>query len=449
MKSNGADYSQCATGSGGGCMPPLPVLAARRALRVCTGSQQQAARGTQHPHGLTLIEVMITMAIFVVLAGFTIMAVREVVTSWSVGERRRVVFEKAAGCVDVMADDIRLALTQEPPGATDIKAKFIGDYDPATRQQRLMFVRSFESGPERAITFTAGDGIDNNSMLKPQSSDGTSVSPPVSSTKSDSEDFTGLKVGDFRALGGMAMVGYFVQNQNLYRVIHAPVPDSMSSQLKPGNAQILATDVLYLGFEYWSQVTDQWDEPPARSKLNGPEKMWDSTRAISVGALRNFRFHRGTDSAFDTEDDIFPQKVRITLTVDSTMPRCVYTKITDEMGPTEIGKLNVDSTKGFADGGDESSYLLIENEWLHYKSKTSEYFVIDRRGARGTNSTGHKADSVVRTGRSFRRVIYLPNYREDPTIAGPTAAQITASDQEWRARRDAQLGSNKKKRTAP
>src|SRR3954470_11102172 len=89
--------------------------------------------------GLTLVEVLVTMVIFVMLAGFAIMAVKEVVTSWSVGERRRVIFEKAAGCVDVMADDIRLALTQEPPGITDIKAKFIADFDPATRQQRLMF----------------------------------------------------------------------------------------------------------------------------------------------------------------------------------------------------------------------------------------------------------------------------------------------------------------------
>src|SRR6185295_16187599 len=127
MKSNGADPSPY----------PLP--------------QGEREYNSRRPlSGLTLVEVIVTMAIFIVLAAFTIMAVKEVVTSWAVGERRRVMFEKGAGCMDTIADDIRLALTQEPPGVTEIKAKFIGDYDPATRQQRLMFVRSFEAGPERA-----------------------------------------------------------------------------------------------------------------------------------------------------------------------------------------------------------------------------------------------------------------------------------------------------------
>jgi prepilin-type N-terminal cleavage/methylation domain-containing protein len=374
--------------------------------------------------GLTLVEVLITMVIFVILAGFTIMAVKEVVTQWAVGERRRVVYEKAAGCLDMMAEDIRLALTQEPVGVTEIRAKLIGDYDPVSRQQRLMFVRTFESGPERAITFNAGDGRDNAMLLKPQDDTSKIISEP--SAKSDSEDFTGLRVGDFKPLGGMALIGYFVQNRTLYRVIHAPVPDVMSSMLTTGNAQVLATDVLYMSFDYWSQDTEQWEEPPPKSKTGGPEKVWDSTRAISANSLNNFRYHRGSDSALDEEDDIFPRKIRVTLTTDSPMPRCVNTKLINEISEHDGGAMEVDSTRGFPDGGDETSYILVEDEWMHYKSKTADGFVIDKRGARGTIARAHKPDAVIRTGKTFRRIIYLPNYREDLT-----------SDEDWRARIEA------------
>ena len=381
-----------------------------------------------HPRsarGLTLVEVMVTMVIFVILATGTIMAIQEIVKQWSLGERRRVLHEKAAGVLDVIADDIRLAVTQEPTGVTELKAKLIGDIDLQTKQQRLMFVRSFESGPERAITFNAGDGITNEMRYRPQTDSPDTT--PAGPLKADGEDYTGLKVGDFKALGGMAMIGYFASNQTLYRVIRAPVPPSMSALLTPGNGQVLATDVLYLGFDYWSQNTRSWEEPKKNSTVGGPEKMWDSTRAITAAPLKNFSLHRGQDSAADMDDDVFPQMIRVTVTVDSSMPRCVYTKLDDGMGDNEIGNIYVASTRGFPDPGPES-FILIDDEWMHYKAKTEDSFEIDRRGARNTRAVGHKPQAVVRTGKTFRRIIYVPNWRED-----------LESDEAWRARKDAQF----------
>jgi len=401
--------------------------------RRCTAGFQPARvltipfrnQSRRRPRGLTLVEVMITMVIFVTLAASTILAVKEVVTQWSLGERRRVAYEKAAGCIDIVSSDIRLAMSHEPAGVTDIKAKFIADFDPETYQQRLMFVRTFESGPERAITFNAGDGIDNQMMFKSAASDGAQAPSPLNVM--DGSEFTGLKVGDFKALGGMAMIGYFVKDQILYRVIRAPVPDRMAALLQPQNGQILATDVLHLGFEYWGQYTQQWEEPPARSKIIGPERLWDSTRSLTVGPLKNFRMHRGEDSADDKDDDVFPEKVRLTITVDSPLPRCVFTKLTDDIGESSGGEILVDSTRSFPEGGDESSYILIDDEWMHFSKKTSESFFIDRRGARGTKAVGHAVNATIRIGKTFRRVVYLPNWRDDWSI-----------DADWRARKEAQ-----------
>ncbi len=259
--------------------------------------------------GLTLVEVLITMTIFIGLAAFTIMAVREVVAQWTQSERRRVLYENSSGCLETIADDIRLTLTQEPAGVSEIKARMIGDVDPETHNQRLMFVRTFETGPERALTFFAGNGQINNVQAKapgkaaPADSAQSDV-PPL--PKGGGDDFTGLKMGNYKALGGLAMVAYFTKNQTLYRVIHAPVPDEMTPLLTPENAQAIAPDVLYLGFEYWSQYTDTWEAPKAREKNNGPEYIWDSTRGLDTPLLRKFRLHRGADSLNDKDDDVFP-----------------------------------------------------------------------------------------------------------------------------------------------
>src|SRR5258706_287053 len=163
--------------------------------------------------GLTLVEVMVTLAIFVILAGFMFLAVQGVVTQLKLTEPRRVLYEKAAGVVDIVADDIGVALTREPAGVSEVKVKFIADIDtdsPNAFRQRLFFVRSFEGGAERAIVGNAGDGRANEMTFKPPSDENADNVPDK---KIDSDSYTGLKVGDFKALGGMAMVAYFVKDQ--------------------------------------------------------------------------------------------------------------------------------------------------------------------------------------------------------------------------------------------
>ncbi|MCY3020603.1 MAG: prepilin-type N-terminal cleavage/methylation domain-containing protein [Planctomycetota bacterium] len=383
-------------------------------------------RAVRQARGLTLVEVMITMVIFVVLAGFTVIAVREVVTQWTQSERRRVLYEKAAGVLDIMADDLRLAVTREPPGVTEVKARFIGDFEPGTKQQRLIFVRAFESGPERAVTFFAGDGARNDLLFKPGAKGEVQPNTALAGG-ADADEYNGMKVGDYKPLGGMAAVGYFAKNQTLYRAIHAPVPQALSPLLDPGKSQVLATDVLYLGFDYWSQDTQSWEAPTKSTKTTGAEKIWDSTRAIMQPPLDHFSLHRGVDSADDLEDDVFPEKVRITLTVDSPMPRCVFGRLLATIGEGEGGFVDVENTKGFNDGGEPDTFVLIDDEWLHYKKKTVTGFEIDQRGARSTMPKGHAAGAVVRTGKTFRRVVYVPGWREDLT-----------PDDEWRARKEAQ-----------
>src|ERR1019366_7584201 len=105
--------------------------------------------------------------------------------------------------------------------------------------------------------------------------------------------------------------GYFLaidpqtHERTLYRAVHAPVGGPMTAMMTPETAQVVASDILYLGFDYWSQNTDTWKDQASDSKVKGPEKIWDSTRGLRP--LNHFSLYRGTDSLNDPTDDVFPQ----------------------------------------------------------------------------------------------------------------------------------------------
>lgn len=378
--------------------------------------RKSAIRNPHSAIGLTLVEVMITLAIFVSLAAMTLWMMRALIDSWTTGERHRELYERASGALDHMAEDLSLALSQEPPGVAKAQVKFIGDYDAATGQQTVTFVRTFESGPERALTFFAGDGQPNALRFRTKEQMEDDDAPPPPAGVADADNYTGAKIGDYKALGGMAMIKYGVVDRVLYRQILAPVPDPLPKSLDAKTATPVIEDALYLGFDYWTQYSTGWIEGKTPRDTSGPSKVWDSTRGITALPLNAFILHRGepTDglSYNDPSDDVYPQKVRITLTVDSPMPRCTHTKTLDELS-TDDGMIFVGSTKGFPAGGTPDSYILIDNEWIHYKEKKDDRFVVDVRGARGTTRAEHDADAVVRVGKTFRRTVYLLGYKDD------------------------------------
>src|SRR5262249_16474885 len=116
-------------------------------------------------------------------------------------------------------------------------------------------------------------------------------------------------------------------------------------------------------------------------KNSGAQRIWDSTRGITGAPLNRFFLHRGSGgdstSLNDPDDDVFPRKIRVTVVVDSPMPRCVNTKLTDNIGDGD-SDIPVDEVKGFADGSadgsGEDSYILIDEEWIRYAKKDESGF---------------------------------------------------------------------------
>lgn len=364
------------------------------------------------PRGLTLVEVLITLVIFLFMAAMLLVIIQQTSQAWARGERDRVLHERAAGALDLLADDVSLAMGQDLTGVDAVRSKFIGDEREGNA--RLMFVRSFEAGPERALTMSAGDGVVSDLALRPLSDKQDGQPPPAPAGQPDGDSFTGTRLGDYRALGGMAAVAWFVSNQTLYRGIQSPVDGSLllTSVANPSTASPIAEDVLYFDIDYWHQATSSWNEQSRTSGKYGPEKVWDSTRGITASPLSEFILHRGAVSINDPEDDVFPAKVRVTLTVDSPMPRCVFTRLTALVGPSDE-RIPVQSARGFPPGDDADSFLLIGKEWIRYSRKAGDSFISAQRGARGTTAESHDEDSVVRVGRTFRRTIFVRCYRDD------------------------------------
>jgi type II secretory pathway component PulJ len=390
-------------------MKPGPVR--EKATLVPIRNPHSAIR---HPTGLTLVEVLVTITIFVFLALMMLMLVRQTVESWTKTERNRILYERAAGTLDRMSDDISLVAGADPPRVDQVLSKFIGDVDPSTGYPRLMFVRTFEAGPERALTLRAGEGEPSNLAYQAPSDDDRKA-PPKPAAASPTP-FDGKHVGDFQALGGLAMVGYFVQDQTLYRVIRSPVTAGMNFQglLTPDEATPVVEDVLFFDLGYWSQVSTTWEPQKPNSTVRGPERIWDSTRGYAQEPLSRFILHRDPISLNDPTDDVFPEKVRITLTVDSPMPRCLFTKLEEEAGAGD-GRIAVNSTKGFPAGGEPDSLILIDKEWIRYKEKKDDAFIVEAggRGVRGTFPGNHGPNAVVRAGKTFYRTVQVRNYRDD------------------------------------
>ncbi|GMV83746.1 MAG: hypothetical protein AMXMBFR7_49300 [Planctomycetota bacterium] len=366
--------------------------------------------------GLTLVELMITMAIFVFLALMLMLMLKETLRSWSRNESSRMLFERAGGAMDRIAADMTLAVSNEPDGIDEVRARFIGDIDPATGQQRLMFVRTFEAGPERALTLTAGDGRATQLRLRPQDED-DQAKPPAAAPPPGAPDrdiYRGKGVGDYMALGGLAQIAYFVDSETLYRGIRAPAIGKFTDLIRPAESTPMVEDCLYLGFDYWGQFTTTWKEQPPRSQIRGPEKIWDSTRGINAPPLNKFVLARAPDllSENDPSDDVFPRLVRITLTVDAALPGAIHTELVETVS-SDDGMLYVEHTEGFPDGGTSQSYLKIGNEWVRYKERREDAFVAEERGARNTIRADHLAGATIRVGRTFHRTVFIPGFRED------------------------------------
>jgi len=231
--------------------------------------------------------------------------------------------------------------------------------------------------------------------------------------------------------GGLQEVAYFLQGQKgeipglmtLYRATRSPVGGAGSLGAPTASAQFsnswiqqnaspITSGIIWFGLVCWSQHTRSWEEEKVLDGQglgrDGPtewaELWWDSTRARH-GA---FGLHRGASSANNPEDDVFPRRVRLVVTLardgDAADARLAgrINASTRLVRITNVEALDPDDVR--------SRYLRIGNEWMEVLSVSGSELTV-ARGVRSSGAVRHENGEPVLIGRTFVHDIEIPASR--------------------------------------
>jgi hypothetical protein len=315
---------------------------------------------------------------------------------WRVSEAGRQMYTKADAVMDVMDEDIGSAFTIEPSGTDSIMAFMVcerlGDNTPM-----LYFTRTIEAGPERRYLANAGEG-------GPQGG-----------------DFNGSNVGNLRTLGGLMEVVYFwdAKGERLMRAFNAP-PTRRLHVDRAALAHPVAEGVIFFDLRFWDRWTTSWEgADPYRwnrsTDMAVALSVWDSTRDSPretddpLMALRNYYV---LGSFNDPGDDVFPEKIRMTIVVDSDQRVRPMQLLRDAVSESE-GLIRLDSGAGIPGPKDPFPFVYADGEWMKVTEKMDRGVIKVKRGARGTAAVPHKSRAEFRIGETFVREFFLPGFRRD------------------------------------
>ncbi len=348
--------------------------------------------------GMTLVELLAAMAIFLGLAGMILQVLGGGLDLWSTGERTRDESEQGAVLLDRVASELRHAVSCDG-GDGEPRVKMLcdfialdadGDQSRDFRAQRLLFVRwLFE------------------------------------------ERTTPAKQRDANATEGLTEVAFVPQpdprpgyegRMVLWRALKSPIGGKGSlfqlalqdqGGLEGAALEPLAENVLWFGVEF---VDDSVTDVSADPESGGPLLLWDSTRALlpQGEGFAGFRHARGKVSLADPDDDLFPEAVRLALVV---MPPPGETPVAETLGEIPAGngvsRVEIKNGRYLHKLGATARRLKIGHEWVEAAESDGTSLLLVKRGLLGTAATLHPAGSKVLVGRRFERLVPLPAARFD------------------------------------
>lgn len=372
--------------------------------------------------GFTLIELITAVAIFAVLATMLFQIVRGALDIWSLGEGTRESIEKTSSVLDAIAADLRMTAAEQPPsmgGAAAAPVRFLadwgtydfdGDGQEESSIQRLRFARACPEERTDERIRAAGDSAGGRAA------------------------FNDALVSTRRAAapGGLAEVAWATVRPStkgadpalltVVRAFQTPIGLEDGWLSPPGTAVLddpqhwlkngvqVADNVLYLGCEFWWRDTRGWDEPV--DSATGPLIAWDSTRALLATGKEShpFLLALGPDSLTLPDDDVFPRRVKVTLTIARDADLQVESRLADEL-PESAKTLRATSTAIFKASAPHK-FVKIEGEWLAWTEVRGGDVVV-QRGARGTAPASHAAGARIHVGETVERIVEIPVFRED------------------------------------
>ncbi len=375
--------------------------------------------------GMTLIELVIAMSIFLFLGMALVGMFRSGLAAWSTGERKREVLENAQTVVEQITSDLKSVYTTtgvSPP----VNVRFIADVDPSTGLPRLRFVRTIRGEVQAYLLRDAGKLIQRTGLID------------------ENNDFSEAYKGSLMPTGGLCEVAYVLARDNssssgtskdggyvLYRGIRSPIGDPAGSVFNDSNMATdavrsgmkpFARNVLYMGFLFWTQHSNTWSPRHytrtyivSEEQKSGPMLYWDSTRGYlpAPDEPEDYEFFTYRGTLNDPSDDIFPSRVKVTVVLreggnaapKSTLASSMSAGGEDSLKLVDASMFPEDKSEGFC-------FVLVDDEWIEYTERSGRWLSGLRRGARHTRARTHKKGAVVETGHTVAFTATLPSYRE-------------------------------------
>ncbi len=382
--------------------------------------------------GLTLVELLAAMAIFLGLAGMVLQVLGGGLDLWNNGERGRDESEQAAALLDRLGNELRHAASVDG-GDGEPRVKFYcdmitldadGDSTRDFQAQRLVFVRQLVEERAHPQLRRAGIDIANGGNAADDRVPGVAGAVPYVGSI-DSPD------ARFFATEGLVEEALVPQpdprpgyegRMVLWRALMSPPggPDSLFAQaladdggLARAPLEPLAENVLLFSLAF---IDDTVRDLAAGPDAGGPLALWDSTRGLLPAGegFSGFRHGRGPTSRALADDDVFPSAVRITLVVAPPPGESPSAELASDV-PASTGTLRVDVQNGryLKKLGTDARVLKLGQEWVEVAESDGSTLLLTRRGLYGTAPSIHLAGTKVLTGRRFERTIALSCGRGD------------------------------------
>jgi prepilin-type N-terminal cleavage/methylation domain-containing protein len=374
------------------------------------------------PNGFTLIELLIAMTIFMFLGMALISLLRSGLRTWRAGEERGETLEIAQAVLGQISSDLDSIYT-EVSDYGPVRVKLIADYYDTSRHNalpRLRFVRTTSGELQKYLRREAGTRLGASDAID------------------EHDDFEEARGGGLKATGGLCEVAYALMLKDpsgnsgdlvLCRSIHSPIGNGGSlfddGNLTSRNLTPLSDRVLYFGFRFWTQYTNNWSTAyytktylfDRDNEKSGPKVFWDSTRGTyrpgEQDSSRKYQFlmYRGTPH--DASDDIFPSLIKIILVVKESGQTAAITTLARNVEATSTDIYLTDGSRFPRTKDDGFCYVCIEGEWIKYRERRRNTLTGIRRGVRGTKAMRHRSGARAETGRTFSMVIKPPSFREN------------------------------------
>lgn len=348
--------------------------------------------------GMTLVELLVAFVILLMLVAALVTLTTRSLETWTQGEARKDVYERAQVVLDLLSADLRNMYAENEwytNGMQPLPAPALQcDLDKNNRP-RIRFVRDGNPAVMRAPVGNPP------TIIAPNYYGPTwEIAYVMHPEPSQNVLYRGIRGFDRRKTGTlMNPVEYSSITDALFTT---PIGDPV---LKP-----IESGILYVEYKFWTQFTTTWDDQVGitrnqgnRSKVaSGPEKRWDSTRRDS-----QFYFYRKAND-LRNPDFVYPEIIQIAVTVETGSPDLHGVRVADPVDERSP-YIHLTHTRGMPDG---PSMVRIGGEWIEYKEKTANDLMTVRRGQRHTKPAAHQPGTPVHFGETFTTDVKLPVYRE-------------------------------------